>query len=123
MSKAFANPKIFAAVCLIFAGATIFNVSANASSDIKGMSLKAVPQVSAPVEEVGPTIPPNPWEHEMPPSGGGSSSRLGGVHFRLRRVPPELAFRVQGGKGLVVHPPDPTSRFPTRHFRGLFFYS
>jgi len=76
MSKAFANPKIFAAVCLIFAGATIFNVSANASSDMKGMSLKAVPQVSAPVQEVGPTIPPNPWEDEMAPSGGGSSSRL-----------------------------------------------
>jgi hypothetical protein len=75
MSKAFANPKIFAATCLLFAGATLFNVTANASSNANGMGLKAAPdKLSAPVLEVGPTIPPNPWDDDPAPSV--SSSRL-----------------------------------------------
>jgi hypothetical protein len=74
MSKAFANPKIFGAVCLIFAGATLFNANANASSNPSGMSLKAAPSsYSTPVLEVGPTIPPSPWDDEPAPSGGGQN--------------------------------------------------
>jgi hypothetical protein len=66
MSKALANPKIFGAACLLFAAATLFNVSANASSSITGMSLKAPMSQSETVLEVGPTIPPNPWEDDAP---------------------------------------------------------
>jgi len=71
MSKLFANPKIFGAACLIFVGATLFNASANASSNANGMSLKAAPTTySEPVLQVGPTIPPNPWDDEPAPAGG-----------------------------------------------------
>ena len=102
MSKAFANPKIFAAVCLIFAGATFFNVSANASSDMNGMSLRAVPQVSAPVQEVGPTIPPNPMGRRSAPwwrrFQQNVSSRL-----KLRRTRRGLLSGYKGGVGSRAH--------------------
>jgi hypothetical protein len=76
MTKAFSNPKIFGAACLLFAGATLFNMTANASSNANGMSLKATPaKVLAPVLEVGPTIPPNPWEGASP-ARSRSGSRL-----------------------------------------------
>jgi len=67
MSKAIANPKIFAASCLLFAGATLFNVTANATSNANGagasgIGLRTPERISAPVLEVGPTIPPSPWD-------------------------------------------------------------
>ena len=65
MSKALANPKIFGAACLLFAGATLFNATGNASTAREGLGLRiAPPAVSAPVLEVGPTIPPSPWDDE-----------------------------------------------------------
>jgi hypothetical protein len=74
MSKALANPKIFGAACLLFAAATLFNVSANASSSTAtGMSLKAPISQSDTVLEVGPTIPPNPWEDDAPSVSSASS--------------------------------------------------
>jgi hypothetical protein len=77
MTKAFTNPKVFAAACLLFAGATMFNVTANASSNASGMSLNATPaKISAPVLEVGPTIPPNPWEGVAPASSASGRRRL-----------------------------------------------
>ena len=71
MSKAIANPKIFAAVCLLFAGATIFNVTANATSNVNGvgasgMGLRVPERISAPVLKVGPTLPPSPWDDDSP---------------------------------------------------------
>jgi len=63
MTKAFANPKVLAATCLLFAGATLFNVTVNASTPAEGLGLRSVPtSLSAPVLEVGPTIPPSPWD-------------------------------------------------------------
>ena len=71
MSKALANPKIFAAACLLFAGATIFNVTANATSNAdgvggSGMGLRVPERISAPVLKVGPTLPPSPWDDDSP---------------------------------------------------------
>lgn len=67
MSKALANPKIFAAACLVFAGATLFNATMNASPAQDGLGLRNVPSsLSAPVLEVGPTIPPSPWDDDAP---------------------------------------------------------
>jgi len=63
MSKAIANPKIFAATCLLFAGATLFNVTANATSNVGPRTPEGV---SVPVLEVGPTIPPSPWDDAPP---------------------------------------------------------
>ena len=63
MSKAIANPRIFAATCLLFAGATLFNVTANANgAGASGIGLRTPERISAPVLEVGPTIPPSPWD-------------------------------------------------------------
>ena len=63
MSKAIANPKIFAATCLLFAGATLFNLNANANgAGASGIGLRTPERISAPVLEVGPTIPPSPWD-------------------------------------------------------------
>ena len=65
MTKAIANPRFFAATCLLFAGATIFNATVNASPTQEGLGLRiAPPAVSAPVLEVGPTIPPSPLDDE-----------------------------------------------------------
>jgi len=62
MSNIFANPRVFAATCLLFAGATLFNATMNASPS-EGSGLRTAPtSLSAPVLEVGPTIPPSPWD-------------------------------------------------------------
>ncbi|MEP6538395.1 MAG: hypothetical protein ABJF23_23855 [Bryobacteraceae bacterium] len=71
MPKAIANPKIFAAACVLFAVATLFNVNAHAGSQgdeirASGIGLRAPEQISAPVLEVGPTIPPSPWDDDAP---------------------------------------------------------
>jgi hypothetical protein len=67
MSKAFANTKLFAAAAMLFAVATIFNASMNASPSQEGRGLRITPsKIEAPVLEVGPTIPPNPWEDDAP---------------------------------------------------------
>jgi hypothetical protein len=70
MSKAFANPRIFVATCLLFVGATVFNLTANASvsSEVSGKGLRVVPNVSVsePVLKVGPTFPPSPWDDDAP---------------------------------------------------------
>jgi len=67
MSNALANPKIFAAACLLFAGATLFNVTMNASPAQEGIGLRNLPSsLSAPVLEVGPNIPPSPWDDDAP---------------------------------------------------------
>ncbi|MEO8128961.1 MAG: hypothetical protein ABJF23_23840 [Bryobacteraceae bacterium] len=67
MSKTLANPKIFAAACILFAGATLFNVTMNASPATEGRGLRNLPtSLSAPVLEVGPTIPPSPWDDDAP---------------------------------------------------------
>ena len=69
MSKAIANPKMFAAICLVFVGATIFNATAASDSNspgASGMGLRSPEQISAPVLEVGPTIPPSPWDDDAP---------------------------------------------------------
>ncbi len=65
MSNIFANPKFFAAACLLFAGATFFNATVNASPGEEGLGVRNAPSsLSAPVLEVGPTIPPSPWDDE-----------------------------------------------------------
>ena len=65
MTNAIANPKFFAATCLLFAGATLFNATMNASPAQECLGLRSAPvSVSAPVLEVGPTIPPSPWDDE-----------------------------------------------------------
>ena len=67
MSNIFANPKFFGAACLLFVGATLFNATMNASPSQEGLGLRnAVPALSAPVLEVGPTIPPSPWDDDAP---------------------------------------------------------
>ena len=67
MSKALANPKIFGAACLLFVGATLFNATVNASPSEEGLGLRNTPSsLSAPVLEVGPTIPPSPWDDDAP---------------------------------------------------------
>ena len=65
MTKAIANPKFFAAACLLFAGATLFNATMNASPTQECLGLRNAPcAISTPVLEVGPTIPPSPWDDE-----------------------------------------------------------
>ncbi len=65
MTKAITNPKFFAATCLLFVGATLFNAIGNASPAQEGQGLRNAPSsLSAPVLEVGPTIPPSPWDDE-----------------------------------------------------------
>jgi hypothetical protein len=79
MSKAFANTKLFAAATILFAVATIFNANMNASSTSgrEGLGLRNAPStLSEPVLEVGPTIPPNPWEDDAPAPAGSGSSRM-----------------------------------------------
>ena len=67
MSKALANPKIFGAACLLFVGATLFNATVNASPSEEGLGLRNAPSsLSAPVLQVGPTIPPSPWDDDAP---------------------------------------------------------
>ena len=63
MSKILANPKIFGTACLLFAGATLFNATVNASPSQQGLGLRSVPSsLSMSVVELGPTIPPSPWD-------------------------------------------------------------
>ena len=63
MSKVLANPKIFGAACLLFAGATLFNATVNASTPRQGLGLQSAPSsLSVSVVELGPTIPPSPWD-------------------------------------------------------------
>ncbi len=70
MSKALANPKIFGAACLLFVGATLFNATINASTPREGLGVRSAPSsLSAPVLEVGPTIPPSPWDDEPSVAG------------------------------------------------------
>ena len=67
MSKALANPKIFGAACLLFVGATLFNVTAKASTAEQGLGLPSVTSaLSAPVLGIGPTLPPSPWDDDSP---------------------------------------------------------
>ncbi len=75
MSRAVAYPKLFAAVCLLFAEATLFNVTANATSSAigvgaGGMGLREPVRISAPVLKVGPAIPPSPWDDDAPSVAG-----------------------------------------------------
>ena len=78
MSKTFANTKLFAAATILFAVATLFNANMNASSPSKGnFSLRNIaPKTAAPTLEVGPTIPPNPWEDDAPSVVKSSSAKL-----------------------------------------------
>ena len=78
MSKAFANTKFFAAATILFAVATIFNANMSASSTTpEGLGLRKAPSTtSEPVLEVGPTIPPNPWEDDAPSVSDSASSRM-----------------------------------------------
>ena len=65
MAKTLSNPRLFAAACLLFAGATFFNATASASSTTKthGTTLSVSPaKAPAPVGKIGPTIPPSPWD-------------------------------------------------------------
>ena len=65
MSKTFANTKVFAASAILFAIATLFNASVNGSTSQEGLGLRSAPApLSVPVLEVGPTIPPSPWDDE-----------------------------------------------------------
>ncbi|MEO8128959.1 MAG: hypothetical protein ABJF23_23850 [Bryobacteraceae bacterium] len=67
MSKTLANPRFFGAACLLFAGATLFNATMNASPSQEGSGLRNAPSsLSAPILEVGPTIPPSPWDDDAP---------------------------------------------------------
>jgi len=59
MSKAFANTKLFGAAAILFAAATIFNASMNASVTPAGIK-------GEPVLKVGPTFPPSPWDDDAP---------------------------------------------------------
>ena len=61
MSKAFANTKVFAASAILFAVATLFNATMNASPSQQGLGLRSAPS-SVSVVELGPTIPPSPWD-------------------------------------------------------------
>ena len=70
MTRLFANPQIFGAACLLFAGATLFNATAGASTQQDGLGLRNAPSLSAPVLEVGPTIPPSPWDDDAPSIAG-----------------------------------------------------
>jgi len=71
MSKILANPRIFGAACLLFAGATLFSATMNASPSQERLRLRNVPSsLSAPVLEVGPTIPPSPWDDDAPSIAG-----------------------------------------------------
>ena len=63
MSKAFANTKVFAASAILFAVATLFNATMNASPSQQGLGLRNAPSsLSMSVVELGPTIPPSPWD-------------------------------------------------------------
>ena len=66
---------IGAASAILFAAATLFNANMSASStSSQGIGLRNAPaKLSEPVIQVGPTIPPNPWEDEAPSTLGGSS--------------------------------------------------
>ena len=67
MSKTFANTKVFAAAAILFGVATLFNASLNGSPFQEGIGVRsAPPSLSAPVLEVGPTIPPSPWDDDAP---------------------------------------------------------
>jgi len=70
MSNTFANPKIFAAACLLFVGATLFNLSADAFpvGIESGKKLVVSPSHAAPEPKlnVGPTFPPSPWDDDAP---------------------------------------------------------
>ena len=67
MSRLLANPKIFGAACLLFAGATLFNATASASTPHQGLGLRSAPSsLSVSVVELGPTIPPSPWDDDAP---------------------------------------------------------
>ena len=67
MSKAFANTKVFAASAILFAVATLFNATMNASPSQQGLGLRSVPSsLSMSVVELGPTIPPSPWDDDAP---------------------------------------------------------
>jgi len=63
MSRLLENPKVFAIAAALFMIATIFNFSVNnATPGYAGSSLIAP---LGPVEvnqQIGPTLPPNPWE-------------------------------------------------------------
>ena len=65
MSKILANPKIFGAACLLFTVATLFNATASASPSQQGLGLRSAPS-SVSVVELGPTIPPSPWDDDAP---------------------------------------------------------
>ena len=75
MTKAFANTKVFAASAILFAAATLFNANMSASSTSReGFGLRNAPAtLSEPVIQVGPTIPPNPWEDDAPSTLDGGS--------------------------------------------------
>jgi len=67
VSKVLVNTKLFAASAILFAAATFFNASLNGSVAPEGLGLRGVPAtLSAPVLEVGPTIPPSPWDDDAP---------------------------------------------------------
>ena len=67
MFKAFANTKVFAASAILFAVATLFNATASASTPRQGLGLQSAPSsLSVSVVELGPTIPPSPWDDDAP---------------------------------------------------------
>lgn len=67
MSKVLENSKFFAATVILFAAATLFNANLNGSTKQEDLGLRGVPAtLSAPVLEVGPTIPPSPWDDDAP---------------------------------------------------------
>ena len=59
MSKALANPKLFAAATILFALATFVNFgTASGGEDGRGL----VAPIGVPIEKSSPTILPDPWE-------------------------------------------------------------
>ena len=67
MSKAFANTKVFAASTILFAVATLFNVTQNGLPSQGDLGLPSVTSaLSAPVLGIGPTLPPSPWDDDSP---------------------------------------------------------
>ena len=63
MSKALANPKLFAAAGLLFAVATIVNATAASTCPYgnSGLSLSPAEKIAPAETKSSPTIPPDPW--------------------------------------------------------------
>ena len=98
MSRLLENPKVFAATAILFTIATLFNFSAQAVP-VAGSSLVPAPFM-APTQinqEIGPSIPPNPWD---PPK-----SNIGPSSPPKPWDPPKVAMNI--GPSIPPNPWDP----------------